>query len=124
MEITPRELKKIERLRKLERQWPRYRWIMLVVGIVVNAGYMGLLIFYFHEFFPAETNSSKFREFDFSVAIFVFALIWPKVLLGFCFGSWYIIVAIRDWHGNINRILLLKLLDAQQSTSATSAKTS
>jgi len=43
-----------------------------------------------------------------------FALFWPKSLMLFGFGVFFIIWAIRDWHGNANRVLLLRLLEAQQ----------
>jgi hypothetical protein len=37
-------------------------------------------------------------------------------------SAWCIIKALVDWHGNTNRMLLLKLLDAQQSQSPNPAK--
>ena len=43
-----------------------------------------------------------------------FALFWPKSLMLFGFGVCFIIWAIRDWRGNANRVLLLRLLEAQQ----------
>ena len=47
-----------------------------------------------------------------------FALFWPKSLMLFGFGVFFIGWAIRDWHGNANRILLLKLLEARQKDQA------
>jgi len=47
-----------------------------------------------------------------------FALLWPKCLLLFTFGAFFIIWAIRDWNGNASRVLLLKLLEAQQMDEA------
>lgn len=44
----------------------------------------------------------------------LFAIFWPKVLLMVVAASAFAALAIRDWHGNIHRMLLLKLLDAHQ----------
>jgi hypothetical protein len=35
-------------------------------------------------------------------------------LLGFVICGWLIGWSIRDWHGNVNHMLFLKLLDATQ----------
>jgi hypothetical protein len=43
-----------------------------------------------------------------------FALMGPNCLIGFGVGCWCITLAIRDWQGNVNRVLLLCLLDASQ----------
>jgi len=43
-----------------------------------------------------------------------FALFWPKSLMLFGCGVFFISWAIRDWSGNANRVLLLRLLDDQQ----------
>ena len=40
--------------------------------------------------------------------------VWPKCLIGFIVGTCLIVLAIKDWHGNTSRLLLLKLLDAEQ----------
>lgn len=47
-----------------------------------------------------------------------FALFWPKSLMLFGFGVFFIVWAIRDWHGNANRVLLLRLLQAEQEEQA------
>jgi hypothetical protein len=44
----------------------------------------------------------------------LFAVFWPKALLMMVVASWLIVLAIRDWHGNVERMLLLRLLDAHQ----------
>jgi hypothetical protein len=124
MELTPRELKKIERLRKQERQWPLTRWFMLVGGIITAIEFLFLLGLLFHQLFLTLNDTSAFGSIFFSVNILMFAIHWPTCLAVLYISGWSIITAIRDWHGNINRILLLKLLDAQQSASALSAKTS
>jgi hypothetical protein len=104
MQLTPQEVKFVERLRKRDRQWPRNRWIMLVVGFFALACYGYITI-------------SMFRRMDFEHLelhdVLFFALLWPKCLLMFLLGMGFIVWAISDWHGNANRKLLLKLLDAQ-----------
>ena len=114
MELTSRELKQIERLRKQERQWPRTRWIMLGAGIFNAALCFYTLVLELHQLFHPMNDPAGSRDpFSLLVSVLSFALGWPACLLMWCFSLWLIVVAIRDWHGNINRRLLLKLLDAQ-----------
>jgi hypothetical protein len=47
------------------------------------------------------------------------AVFWPKCLVGFFLAAWFMVVAIRDWNGNVHRMLLLKLLDEQQNKAVT-----
>ena len=122
MELTARELKQIERLRKQERQWPRTRWIMLGVAVFILAVYGYIFFLCYHGLFPSGNNTPAFGDLMSRANILMFALYWPKCLLAYCFSLWLIVVAIRDWHGNINRRLLLKLLDAQQSQSPSPGK--
>ena len=106
MQFTPQELKMIERMRKQERQTPTMRWILLgtsvfTFAVCAYAAYFLVSILESKAFEPAETA-------------LIFSVLWPKILLmlvsaGVCFG-----LTIRDWHGNANRMLLLRLLDAQQ----------
>ena len=60
---------------------------------------------------------SMFSKLDFqnlkSVDVLLFAVIWPKCLLIFLFATYFVVLAIRDWHGNANRRLVLRLLDEQ-----------
>jgi len=124
MEFAPRELKQIERLRKQERQWRRNRWFMLVGGIIIGVEFVISLVLLCHQLFLA-LNVSDFSAaggFLFSVTILMIALNWPMCLVAFCISGWCIITAIQDWHGNTNRVLLLKLLDARQSQSPNPAK--
>jgi len=115
-------LKQIERLRKEQRQWPRTRWIMLGAAIFIYAVYGFLLVLYFHGVFPSENDATALGDMMSRTNILMFALFWPKFLVMFCIATWIIIVVIRDWHGNTNRMLLLKLLDAHQSQSPSPAK--
>jgi len=116
MQLTTRELKLVERLRKQERQWPRMRWFALGTGIFVWACYGYILISLFDHLHLTETGREDFPPQAWGW-LFLFAMFWPKCLIGFAFGAWLIGSAIRDWHGNVNRMLLLKLLEAQQKES-------
>ena len=104
MQLTPQDVKLLERLRKKERQWPRDRWILLVVGIFVFAGYIYILVLTY--------SKLDFQNLK-SVDVLLFAVIWPKCLLIFLFATYFVVWAIRDWHGNANRRLVLRLLDEQ-----------
>ena len=111
MQFTPREMKLIERLRKQERHWPRTRWILLGMAafILVAYGYVAYLLF-------SILDSQTFSPMD---SALVFAFIWPKLLLMTVMAGAFIALAIRDWHGNVNRMLLLRLLDAHQKETET-----
>jgi hypothetical protein len=106
MHLTPQEMKLAERLRKQDRRWPRDRWILLVVGAFVLLCYGYILV-------------SACCRFDFqnlqATDVLLFAVLWPKCLIMFLFGTYFIVWAIRDWHGNANRKLLLRLLDQQMN---------
>jgi len=41
-------------------------------------------------------------------------MFWPKIILMAGLAGVFIGLAIRDWRGNVTRMLLLRLLDAQQ----------
>jgi hypothetical protein len=105
MQLTPQDLKLVERLRKQERRWPRDRWILLLVGIFSLACY-GYIV------------TSLYCGLDFenlqSINVLVFAVLWPKCLMMFLFAVYFIGWAIRDWNGNANRRLLLRLLEEHQ----------
>jgi hypothetical protein len=85
------------------------RWVLLAGGAigVVN------LVLYGWVFFPLIEGLSAEGHPDVN-DVLVIAVFFPKFLIivgvtTICFSiSW------RDWNGNVNRMLLLKLLDAQQ----------
>jgi hypothetical protein len=103
--FTPQETKLIERLRKQERQWPRMRWMWLVAAVFLMAD-CGFFLLVIYKVLEAEKSSSD--------NAFIIAFFWPKCLLMFCLATLLIILAIRDWHGNVQRMLLLRLLDDRQ----------
>ena len=106
MQFTPQEMKLIERLRKQERRWPRTRWILLGMAAFILAayGYVAYLLF-------STLDSQTFSPAD---SALLFALYWPKALLMTVMAGAFIALAVRDWHGNVHRMLLLRLLDAHQ----------
>jgi hypothetical protein len=114
MQFTTREMKLVERLRKQERRWPRTRWILLgmVAFILAAYGYIAYLLFH-------TLGSETFSPAD---SALLFAIFWPKVILMTGLAGVFIGLAIRDWHGNVHRMLLLRLLDAQQKESGRDEK--
>ena len=76
----------LERLRRIELQWPTFRWVLLALGI-------------FNIFSGA---SSYLRHNDQALGL----------ILGLI-GLVAIVIAIRDWRGNASRKLLLKLYKDQ-----------
>jgi hypothetical protein len=111
MEFTPQEMKLVKRLRKQERQWPKLRWFVLGAGIFALVCYSFILISVLNHLNLAGSAHDEFLS---HAWLFAFALFWPKCLIGFGVGAWLIAWTIKDWNGNANRMLLLKLLDATQ----------
>jgi hypothetical protein len=110
MEFTPQEKKWIEHLRKEERQWPRLRWFCLGAGIFTLLVYTFMVILLF-KIIDYATEAQDGLQ---SAWVLVAAIIWPKCLLGFIFGTWLIVRTIINWRGHAKHILLLRLLDATQ----------
>lgn len=113
MEFTPNELKLIEHLRKQERKWPRDRWILLATGVfgIIAYCYFAFRVIHFIE--PENYGEGE---------VLFFAYFWPKCLLMFCIAAYFIGLAIRDWRGNANSKLLLKLLEAQLNQTSKDSK--
>jgi nitrate reductase NapE component len=111
MEFTPQETKLIQRLRKQERQWVWARWLFLVMGIwcIILCALLGYLLYQI----VSESGSNPIE----SANVFIIALIWTKCCMYFCFAIWFFITAAVKWHGDANRMLLLRLLDVQQKQS-------
>jgi hypothetical protein len=111
MQLTTREAKLVERLRKQERQWPRLRWFALGVGVfsAICASFIVILLFQHLDSILAVHDDFMSR-----LWLLAFARFWPMSLILFGSSAFFIFWCIRDWHGNTNRVLLLKLLDGQQ----------
>jgi len=106
MQFTAQESKLIERMRKQERRWPRTRWIVVVMAAFGFAFY-GYAAYFLFSTLDSETLSP-------ADTALIFAFFWPKALLMLILASAFIALAIRDWRGNVERMLLLRLLDARQ----------
>jgi hypothetical protein len=105
MNFTPQELKLIERMRRDERRWPRSRWAIVAAGVLLAAdSTFGLVACCVTDF----GDDAQFQ----------LALLLPTSLLMAGFAAGLIAWAIRDWHGEVKRMLLPRLLDAQQNQTA------
>ena len=99
----------IERLRKQDRQWAWVRWLVLAMGFVfIGLAFMFGYILYWL------TSKSGLDQAGSSVFLFTVLYCWTKGCLWFLFGIWCFVTVFIRWHGDVNRMLLLKLLDAQQ----------
>jgi uncharacterized membrane protein HdeD (DUF308 family) len=109
MQFTPKEEKLIRRLRKQDRQWRWLRWVFLAVGAlgVVN------LVLYGWVFSPLIDGLSAPGHPDVN-DVLVIAVFFPKLLVTVGVTTIFFSISWRDWNGNVKRMLLLKLLDAQQ----------
>ena len=114
MQFTPQEMKLIERLRKQERRWPRTRWILLGMAVFIFAVYGYVAYFLF-----GTLDSQTFSPAD---SALLFAFFWPKLLLMTVMAGVFIALAVRDWHGNVHRMLLLRLLDSHQKEAGRNEK--
>ena len=106
MQFTPQQLKLIERLRKQEQTWPRMRWVLLAAAVLG----LGACV-YFAYFLYRLLDSQALSRADCAL---LFAVFWPWILLMVIAAVASIALAIRDWHGNAHRALLLRLLEARE----------
>lgn len=111
MEFTQQEMKLIARLRKQDRQWRWARWLVLAMG-VLSVIACATFAYAVHRL----VSESAQGHLD-SDAVFFIVLFWTKCCFYFVFGIWCFITAFFKWHGDVNRMLLLKLLDAQQKAA-------
>jgi EamA domain-containing membrane protein RarD len=83
------------------------RWFVLVAGIfgLACAAYIP---FGFFRIFPFD-SLNNLEPLD-AVG---FTIFWTAFLLIYVTSLSQIALAIKEWHGNVHRMLLLKLLDAQ-----------
>jgi hypothetical protein len=109
MQLTHHERRLVEKLKKRERQWPWMRWVFLLGGVLLclDLAFYGFLL------------GALLHDLDFGhptlEAILKIAVLWPKCLVELAIAVGVLGIAVRDWHGNANRMLLLRLLEAQES---------
>jgi hypothetical protein len=115
MQLTIQEMKLFEQLRKEEHRWPRQRWFFLGTGIfaALCATVMVILVLNRVGIMLSDHDEVFARAW-----LLLFAAFWPNCLILFGVAFFVIFRAIRDWHGNANRMLLLKLLEAQKMGEA------
>jgi hypothetical protein len=113
MQFTRQETKLVERLRKEERCWPYLRWAVLAIGAMSTVVCTGWGYFLYK--LAHEDNGGHLDPSD----VFIIALLWTKCCMWFLIGTWSFLTAFVKWHGDVNRMLLLRLLDAQQKQTAT-----
>ena len=103
----------VERLKKQDRQWPRGRWVLLALGIL-SAVDLALCSYLLFKVLPAVNEPGQNRE-EAAIAI---AFLFPKCLATLAITCWLFTKVITEWHGNVNRMLLLKLLDVRLAGSS------
>jgi uncharacterized membrane protein HdeD (DUF308 family) len=111
MNFTPQERKMIERLRKQERQWRWGRWMSLVSGIF-SAGICIAI-------FCMVVTRIQSKSADIASSALLLSLSFPIILIFTGHATICLLLAIRDWHGNTARTLLLRLLDECDKRSMT-----
>ena len=109
MEFNQQERRMVERLRKQERQWRWARWTTLLVG-VFN---VGVCVFISFLVLP-HVQSEK----DMASAALMLAITFPGILIFAGSATVCLALAVRDWHGNTTRMLLLRLVDESAKRSA------
>jgi hypothetical protein len=116
LHLTPQETKLIEKLRKQNRQWPRIRWLVLALGV------LSTFLFVAYGYFLRLLILESGRQID-SAGVLIFALLWTKCCMYFVFATLSFAIAWRNWRGDVNRMLLLRLLEAQQKETNTDVQT-
>jgi ABC-type spermidine/putrescine transport system permease subunit I len=107
MEFTAQEMKQIERLRKQDRQWRWARWLVLAMGLL-SATACVVFGYAFHYMLSRSAQG----QLD-SVTLFFLLLFWTKCCFYCLFSVWCFVTAALKWHGDVTRMLLLRLLDTQ-----------
>ncbi len=109
----------IGRLRKQERQWPRLRWVILGIGVLftIDLFLYGRILWTLASELQSETPTSP----DTVLAIAIF---FPKCLVQAAVAAGAYFKAFSEWHGNVSRMLLLRLLDTHQNEDANIQTTS
>jgi hypothetical protein len=106
MNFTPQEQKMVEGLRKRQSRSQKWRFYELLIGIG-QIGF-GFLIF-------SEVQNMKNQSGPPDVFLLFFTMFYPIALMAIVSGSLLAGTAIRDWHGNVQSTLLLKLIDHCES---------
>jgi hypothetical protein len=117
MQFTAQEMKMIERLRKQQRQWPRWRWVILAIGVLFTVD----LFLYGNTLFAlaSQLQSERPASPDTVLAI---AICFPKCLVQVAIAAWAYAKVITEWHGNVSRTILLRLLATRETENTDEQK--
>ncbi len=107
MDMTSYELKTITRLRKHLIDWRVNRWLLLIHGIFTLFIYMLFL----SKLTQVLETLGIFTGGKYSEASFVFSALMTGVSLYVFFGIYQIVSTLKNWNGNWNVILTLKMYD-------------
>ena len=88
-------------MRKQQAQWPKVRWLQLIIGLGIVIAFCSLFI-----------RLSDFLKEDPMLGVAAFALIAPMLMIWMLIGGYKVGHALVEWHGNPERTILLKLIDA------------
>ena len=108
MQFTPIEMKQIEKLRRQQRQWVWVRWLPFVIGALCFIDF-ALNVQLLRMIVPSSGLSSLDR-----FSMFGVAYIWTKCCFLFLFGLSCFTIPLVKWRGDVNQMLLLRLLDEIQ----------
>jgi hypothetical protein len=109
MNLTPEESKSMERLRKSGRQWRWRRWLLLGLSVLCAANCIGFS--YLLRGLIAESHAGSF---DGEIVFFI-VLLWTKCCVHFFLAVWFLKIVCTKWHGDVNQMLLLRLVDEKES---------
>jgi hypothetical protein len=111
MQFTAKELKLIERVRKEERQRRRWRWFLLALCLlwIINAALWSYL---FSQLFPLP---DPLPDSDVPVILVLWTQCLALVFL------WIVTTkeCVLQWRGDVERRLLLRLLEANHASAGT-----
>ena|SRR5215471_2475366 len=112
MEFTAQEMKLVERLRKLHRNWRWARWLLLAMGV----GSAGLFVGYGYllsTFFRGPPHPVDSDD------LFGIAFFWTHCWMHMIFSIWCFVTVAGKWRGDATRTLLLRLLDTKTGNEHT-----
>jgi hypothetical protein len=105
MNLTPQETKMLTRMRNEQARWPKVRWFDLVFGIAVFIA----CSFQIDRLLDLLTDKQMFG---------VVALLAPVIMVWMLFGGYKVVHALTNWHGDPERVLLLKAIEEIQEHSS------
>jgi hypothetical protein len=107
LRFTAVETKQIERLRKREQQWRWARWLYLAIGGMMAIGIVLYGCRLWRLFNIGDANGWP------SPIVLEIAVLWPAFVIKLAVGGYFTISALTKWHGDPNRMLLLRLVSGE-----------